>query len=119
MLDADNNDMAVELVGSPDTLIIATIHHLEKVDEDGVAALQNVYHFASSRNYYMVVLTAALPEDVETFSQQAGLTDLEWYYTDDKAIETMLRSNPGFIMLQDAVVLGKWHYNNVDKLVGE
>lgn len=119
MLDADNNDMAVELVGSPDTLIIATIHHLEKVDEDGVVALQNIYHFADAHNYYMVVLTAALPEAVEEFNQQNGLGDLEWYYTDDKAIETMLRSNPGFIMLQDAVVLGKWHYNNVNKLIGE
>ncbi|MBR1793485.1 MAG: DoxX family protein [Bacteroidales bacterium] len=119
MLDDNNNDMAVELIGSEDTLLIATIHHIHKVDEDGIIALQAAYRYASDHNYYMVMLTSALPEDVESFSQQNGLTDVDWYYTDDKAIETMIRSNPGFIMLQDAVILGKWHYNNITHLTKE
>ena len=38
---------------------------------------------------------------------------------DEKAIETMLRSNPGFILLKDSEVLGKWHHSNTDELIQE
>ena len=117
MLDADGNDYSVDIIASPDTTIIATIHHLDKVNEKGLAALHATYDYANSHNFYFVVLTAALPEDVDAFKDANNLADLEWYFADDKAIETMLRSNPGFIMLQDGVVLGKWHYKNIEKMV--
>ena len=116
MMDADGNDYAVEFISSPDTLLIATIHHLDKVKPRGVEALQQAYAFASQRNYVFVLLTAALPEDIEAFKQEHDLADLEVYFADEKAIETMLRSNPGFIMLQNATVLGKWHYRNIDRM---
>ena len=31
----------------------------------------------------------------------------------------MLRSNPGFILLKDSEVLGKWHHSNSDDLIEE
>lgn len=116
MLDADGNDYSVDIIASPDTTIIATIHHLDKVNADGIDALHSAYDYANAHNYYLVVLTAALPEDVDAFKDANNLADIEWYFADDKAIETMLRSNPGFIMIQDAVVLGKWHYKNIKKM---
>lgn len=116
MMDSDGNDYAVDFISSPDTLVIATIHHLDKVKPRGIEALQAAYAYAAQHNYVFVLLTAALPEAADAFKQEIELPDLEVYYADEKAIETMLRSNPGFIMLQDAKVLGKWHYRNIDKM---
>ena len=31
-------------------------------------------------------------------------------HTDDKAIETMMRSNPGIVMMKDGVVKKKWSW---------
>ncbi|MBR1517044.1 MAG: DoxX family protein [Bacteroidales bacterium] len=116
MLDADNNDMAVDIIESPDTLLIVTLHHLAKINDRGIAAMKQAYDLANRHNYYMVVLTAALPEEADAFKDAHDMSDIEWYFADEKAIETMLRSNPGFLLMQDAVVLGKWHYRNIDKM---
>lgn len=109
MLDMDMNDHAQELIGSNDYLLIATIHHLDKVNEQGIAALQGTLAFAQENGVQMVLLTSALPEDAEGFLYANSLDDLEFYFADVTAIETMLRSNPGFILLKEGKVLGKWH----------
>jgi hypothetical protein len=36
----------------------------------------------------------------------------EFYNADDVVLKTMVRSNPGLILLKDGKVLGKWHYND-------
>ena len=117
MLDLDMNDHAQEFIGSKDYLIIATIHHLEKVDEKGIRSLQFIQHYAEEMGVQMVLLTSSLPEDVETFLYANKLDNLEFYFADATAIETMLRSNPGFMLLKDGKVLGKWHHRHTRNLM--
>lgn len=109
MLDLDMNDHAQEFIGSPDYVMIATIHHLDKMTEQGIRAIQSVLDFVQENGMQMVLLTSALPEDVENFLYTNKLDDMEYYFADVTAIETMLRSNPGFILLKEGKVLGKWH----------
>lgn len=112
MLDLEMNDHAKELIGSPDYLLIATIHHLDKVKKSGVESIRDVMRVAEENGVQMVVLSSALPEDVQSFLYLNKLDDLEFYFADATAIETMLRSNPGFILLKEGKVLGKWHHRH-------
>ena len=68
-------------------------------------------------NINFMLLTSALDEEVEALLYQNGLAEVMYYFADATAIETMLRSNPGFILLKDAKVLGKWHYNNAGEIM--
>lgn len=36
-----------------------------------------------------------------------------FYYGDATVLKTMIRSNPGIILLEDGTVRGKWHYNDI------
>lgn len=112
MLDLEMNDHAKELIGSPDYLLIATIHHLDKVKKSGVESIRDVMRVAEENGVQMVVLSSALPEDVQSFLYLNKLDDLEFFFADATAIETMLRSNPGFILLKEGKVLGKWHHRH-------
>ena len=112
MLDMDMNDHAKELLCSDEYLLISTIHHLEKMNAKGIESMQRAMEIAEENGLQMVVLSSALPEDVEMFLYDNKLDNLEFYFADATAIETMLRSNPGFILLKKGKVLGKWHYRN-------
>ncbi|TAH26567.1 MAG: DoxX family protein [Cytophagales bacterium] len=35
-----------------------------------------------------------------------------YYFVDETILKTMIRANPGTILLKDGVVKGKWHYND-------
>ena len=52
----------------------------------------------------------------EKFLNDNGMDYIPYFLADDKAIETMLRSNPGYILLKDAIVKGKGHYRNYNKI---
>ena len=116
MLDMDMNDHAKELIGSEDYLLIATIHHLDKVNEDGLEGLEDAAEWAQEHGVQMVLLTSALAEEVQSFLYAYQMDDIDFYFADATAIETMARSNPGFLLLKRGKVLGKWHYRNVDDL---
>lgn len=117
MLDLNDDDWAVDLIGSPDSILIATIHHLDQIDEEGTAALKSLFQWANQEGVQLVVLSSALPEDMQHYLYANELESLDFYFADATAIETMARSNPGVLLLQDGVVLGKWHYRSIDKLI--
>ena len=117
MLGPDDQDYAKELIASQEYVLIATIHHLDKVSDDGTKALALVNKFANENNINLVLLTCALPEETEAYLMGNNLDAIPYYFADATAIETMMRSNPGFILLKDATVMGKWHYRNINKMI--
>ena len=119
MLDSDMNDHAQELIASEEPLLIITIHHVEKVKAQGVEAIKAMVQQAEDNGIPYVLLSSALPEEVEQFLVDNGLEDMEYYFADATAIETMLRSNPGFLLMQNGKVQGKWHYKHLGELIIE
>ncbi|MDY5968457.1 MAG: hypothetical protein SPJ13_00350 [Bacteroidales bacterium] len=112
MLGPDGEDYARDIVGSGDYTVIATIHHLEDIDDSGIRALRTTHNYCMENEINMVLLSSALSEDVEAFLYENNLSDMAYYFADATAIKTMLRSNPGFVLLKDAKVLGKWSLSN-------
>lgn len=116
MIDSEGEDYTMDLIGGEDYVLIATIHNLAEVDEDGLKAMKYMKRFADENGMQAVVLTAALVEEMQAYMYENDLTDMDFYWTDDTAIKTMLRSNPGFILIKHGVVVGKWHYRNYLKI---
>lgn len=118
MLDMDGNDMSVDMLSSPDYLLIATLPNpdLKKMNAKGLRALKSVSQFAMDHDIEMVVLASALAEDVQSFLYDNGL-EMDFYGADEKAILVMARAMPAFVLMKDGVVMGKWHYRNFRKIM--
>jgi uncharacterized membrane protein YphA (DoxX/SURF4 family) len=50
----------------------------------------------------------------EEFRHDKGL-GAPYYFMEDVILKTMVRSNPGFMILKDGVVKGKWSYHDIPK----
>ena len=107
MMDIEGNDHALELLPAEDGLIIVTVHHLEDVDKDGVRGMTMALSIAEENNLPIVLLTSALPEDVQSWLYQNNISGMNYLFADATAIETMLRGNPGYMFVKDAVVVDK------------
>ena len=119
MMDPTGEDYAKDIIGSPDYVLIATIHHLNDIDDKGIGRMKRVYRYAQERGLYMVLLVSVSSSQTEVvdFLLENKMDNIDFYYADEKAIETMLRSNPGFILLRNSVVVNKWHHSNVGDLI--
>lgn len=115
MLGPDGEDHTMDVLMDEDYVLITTIHHIGEVDKEGVKAIGTAKRFCENNAISMLML-CALGDDVEMFLVDNHLDGLDYYVTDSKAIETMLRSNPGFCLMKKAKVMGKWHYRNVRKM---
>ncbi len=119
MMDPTGEDYAKDIIGSPDYVLIATIHHLNDIDDKEIRRMKQVYRYAQERGLYMVLLVSVSSSQTEVvdFLLENKMDNIDFYYADEKAIETMLRSNPGFILLRNSVVVNKWHHSNVGDLI--
>lgn len=59
-----------------------------------------------------IILTASGEEVFESFRHEHQLAT-PYYFADATVLKTIIRSNPGLVLMQDGVVLGKWHYNDI------
>lgn len=107
MMDMMMEDHAVELIQSEDGLIIVTIHTLDKMDAKGVEEVKLAQQVAEENGKQIVLLTAALPEEIQGWMYDNQVEGLDYLFADATAIKTILRGNPGFVYVQDAVVVDK------------
>jgi hypothetical protein len=62
-----------------------------------------------------LVLTASSSQDFDVFRHEVNLA-VPYYFGDATVLKTMMRANPGIMLLKDGLVVGKWHHNDVPAL---
>jgi len=62
-------------------------------------------------------LTASLPNDIDDFIEKSEAPYL-FYNTDEITLKTIVRANPGLVLLKNGTILGKWHHKNIPTVKG-
>lgn len=60
----------------------------------------------------VVAVTASGREEFENLRHKVQLAT-PYFYSDKTLLKTMIRSNPGYVLLNNGRVIDKWHYNNL------
>ncbi|MBC7449123.1 MAG: DoxX family protein [Hymenobacteraceae bacterium] len=99
--------------------LVLVIQGFEKLDRDRMPSIAELMRqaAASSRHIEPVILTAASQADFEVFRHEKKLTS-PYYFADATVLKTMIRSNPGLLLLQNGRVINKWHYHDLPSLRG-
>ena len=63
-------------------------------------------------NIRTVLLTANSAQDADAFSKKMKLF-METFYADAVPLKSMVRANPGVLLLKNGDVIGKWSFHNV------
>ncbi|MFV0483135.1 MAG: BT_3928 family protein [Bacteroidales bacterium] len=117
ILDLEGNDLTGDFLYEEGYLLLFVSGRLSKIhtDADLIARINEIGAGAYANYYSFIGLTSSVPDDVYRFIDDNQLT-FEIYNTDEKVLKTMVRSNPGLILLKDGTVVGKWHYNDIPSL---
>ncbi len=112
--DSLGNDFTRDLIENPGVQVFIVSPDLEKADPEGMTkALQMANDF--SGNISFAVLTGSDFDFAgKYFSVRSA--DVEVYFADDIELKVMVRSNPGIVILNNGVVVNKYHYNDFDEI---
>lgn len=111
--DADGADHTQEIIANPYYNVIIVAKDLSSTNIDALQKInQTVTQMTKDYNGLRVVLlTASASKDAQYLSDKMQLI-AEIYYADLIPLKSMVRANPGVILLKGGNVMGKWHYNN-------
>ena len=109
--DSLGNDLAQNFLEIPDYHFFVVVYSLEESNKPALIRLKPFSVAASQAGYSFIGLTSTLPQEVAAFKAESGI-GFEFYSSDDVVLKSMIRSNPGLILLKDGFVVKKWHYND-------
>ncbi len=87
----------------------------KKVDEsykDAWSKIAILEKFAKENNIRIYAFTSSVYKETDIFKKKHDLS-FPFYESDDVLIKTVIRANPGVVLLKKGVVIGKWHHKHI------
>ena len=103
----DGDDMTWEVLEQPGYTFLLVAHDLERTNEGMLDVINDLYDYAKVNGYAFYMVTSSNSQVIERWTEHTGAT-YPYLQADDIPLKTMVRANPGLVILNDAVVVGKW-----------
>jgi len=113
-IDKNGEDFTKEFL-SKDKVVFIVAYNLAKSEGEGFSAVKTITDKATSKGYTVIGLTASGEKDVQNVIAKHKL-GFEFYTTDETALKTILRSNPGIVKLNKGTIKQKLHWNDAEDL---
>jgi len=110
--DTTGNNVTESIIRNPDYQLIINSYDLSLADRNAFTKLNALCAKAYSDNIPSAVLVSASNSDIQQFGKSNNLK-LDFYTADDIILKTIVRSNPGLLLMKNGVILNKWHYNDI------
>jgi len=113
--DAEGNNYNQELLSNPFYSLVIVAYNLDATDEDGLAKANALAaNLIQNYNTRAILLTSNAPQNAQEFAKKHRLV-AELFYADGVPLKSMVRANPGIMLLKNGTVINKWHYHSLPK----
>ncbi|MCK4700741.1 MAG: DoxX family protein, partial [Bacteroidales bacterium] len=82
---------------------------LAKADKEALQKLDTLSLYCNQTGIKFYSLSSSLYSEIEQIKISQQLS-LNFYFTDETTLKTIIRSNPGLLLLKEGIILAKWHY---------
>lgn len=106
----EGDDFTEQILSYPDYYFFLVCYDLNKTNKKVFGKINDFAKLCSKENVPVIVLTAS-SDEIETFKKETG-AEIDFYLTDQTTLKTMIRSNPGLMLLSQGTVIDIWHYNS-------
>ena len=111
-------DITQQLLSDTGYHFLMVAHSLEKMNTRHLDDFRKAAGFAQERGYGFYCLTSSPAEVVDSWSAVNGV-DFRFAHADERVLKTMIRSNPGLLLLSGGNVINKWDDSEVPDFESE
>ena len=116
IMDEMGNDIVDILLADQGYSRLMIAHDLEKADQQALrnaAIWSRLERVASGYSFYAV--TATTSDLTESLASSLGL-EYQFHWADEIMLKTVVRSNPGFVLIRDGAIAAKWGFRDFPAL---
>ncbi len=108
----DGNDITDDVLAFDDYVFLLIARRLDDSNRQALDKAVEIADFCKEHGYRFYCLTSSPQSRIEPLKSALGLT-YDFCFTDEITLKTIVRANPGLVLLQKGTVLNKWHYNDM------
>ncbi len=113
--DADGEDVTEEILLADGYTLLLIIPDLMNADEGCVDKVNEVYDYAQEKGWGFYCLTSSEDQRAQTYWNDHTGAEYLYYIAEERMLKTVVRGQPGLVLLQDGVIVKKWgNYNLPD-----
>jgi len=110
----NGDNIADVILSQPRLSFLLIIAHIKEASDTNIDNINYIYDYAVEAETKLPFygITASSEEEIEVWKTNTG-ADYPFLTADDVLLKTMIRSNPGLIVIKNGTILAKWHYNDI------
>ena len=112
IMNGDLDDVTADVLNESGYTFLLISAHLESANERNIDLIDDIYDYCRRWGYDMYGITASGSSAVREWVENTG-AEYDFLHCDEIPLETMVRSNPGLVLLHDGVLVNKWSYLNL------
>lgn len=87
-------------------------HRVEEADDSDIDLINEIYDYSVEHGYGFYALTSSPDDEIELWREKTG-AEYPFCQMDDITLKTIIRSNPGLLLIKDGTILNKWSDNQL------
>ena len=100
-------DITKQILKDKGYTFLLVANRLDKADDGYIDLINEIYDYSVENGYAFYCLTSSLKEDMEQWRERTG-AEYPYCTADDITLKTIIRSNPGLVLMKDATIINKW-----------
>ncbi|WP_405381006.1 BT_3928 family protein [Maribacter sp. LLG6340-A2] len=113
-IEQEGEDFAGTLLQEP-KLVMVIAYDLRKSNLEVFKDVKTVTDRALQAGYKVIGMSASGPDQTDALALEYNL-GFDFYFTDETTLKTIVRSNPGVLVLEKGTIMQKVHYNDLEHL---
>ncbi|MFO8086823.1 MAG: DoxX family protein [Bacteroidales bacterium] len=107
----EGENVSEDIINLPTYNFLLVAYDIQKADKEAMIEMEEFYRQASRDSLGFAVLTGSLFNEINAYKQANNL-HYSFYIADDIALKTVIRANPGLLLLKEGKIIEKWHHND-------
>ncbi|GGG96992.1 hypothetical protein GCM10011416_13650 [Polaribacter pacificus] len=113
-LEDAQSDLAPVILKEEKVLLVL-VYDLDKADKNGFKDVKTLAEEALKKGYKVYGASASFTDELILAKEKYQLP-FDFLFCDGTTLKTMVRSNPGLMMLNKGTIVGKWNWNDIDSI---
>lgn len=105
-------NVADELFTRPGIVMLLVAHRTEEASDEHIDEINHAYDYAMEHKLAFYGVTGSSDGHIAEWVKHTG-ADYPFLTADEVLLKTIIRSNPGLVLLREGTILAKWHHNDI------